>query len=353
MHRLFIYSGIMLVLFLVLSGAGCSAPAPGTADTPPEDLPTIETIRVGYIPVLASAPFFIAYEKGYFADQGLEVELTPFRSGPAMLTPLSTGQLDVGRGATAAALFNAFHQAFDMKIVAGGPVSRHMGQDLIPLLVRKDLMESGDVTGISDLAERKVAVNVAGGTADYLLSQLLATEGLTIDAVQLVILPIPEAPVAFENASIDAAPTAEPLASQLVEQQLATPLLNAEDLEGTFQLGGVFFGKRLLEPANREVAVRFLAAYLKAERELYQQPAITDETLVEIINQYTELPPPLIQQSPLPDPVDGQIETELLTSMQDYFIQHGYTEYTEPIAPETMIDTGYREEALEHLDAGS
>jgi ABC-type nitrate/sulfonate/bicarbonate transport system substrate-binding protein len=143
------------------------------------------------------------------------------------------------------------------------------------------------------------------------------------------------------------------MADQFVQDDLALPLIPPGELGGTFQFGVLFFGKRLLEPSNHEVGVRFLSAYFKAERELYQQPALADETLVQIIHQYTNLPPHAIETSPLPTPVDGQIETDLLIKMQSYFMQQGYTEFARPIELDRMVDISYRDEALERLDAQS
>ncbi len=355
------YVGLFLLLLFL--NVGCnSAPSeteplseqeasPATEAASDSALPDIGPLQVGYVPVLTFAPFFVAYEKGYFAEQGLEVELQSFRAGPQMMTPLSTGQLDVGQGATAAALFNAFQQGLELKIVAGGPVSQDQGRASMPLLVRKTLVDGGEVSGVADLAGRKVALNVKGGTAEYLLAQALESGGLTIADIELVILPIPEFKTAFENGAVDAAPVAYPLAGQFLQEQIAAPLLVPDAPEGTFQFGGLFFGKRLLGSAHQETAVRFLTAYLKAEREIYQNPTIQDDALAEIIQQYTDLPLPAIKNSPLPTPVDGQIETELLTAMQDYFITHGYTEYSEPLPPEAMIDENYRAAAMERLEA--
>jgi NitT/TauT family transport system substrate-binding protein len=40
------------------------------------------------------APFIIGQQKGYFAQEGLDLEFVNFQSGAEMVAPLSTGQLD-------------------------------------------------------------------------------------------------------------------------------------------------------------------------------------------------------------------------------------------------------------------
>lgn len=87
-------SNIYVIILLILLGLitqACSNP--GGAKT---ELPDLGKIKVGYLPVTGYAPFYLGVEKGYFEEQGLEVELERFVSGSKMIAPLSTGQLDVG-----------------------------------------------------------------------------------------------------------------------------------------------------------------------------------------------------------------------------------------------------------------
>jgi NitT/TauT family transport system substrate-binding protein len=51
-------------------------------------MPDLGKIRVGYVPVIA--PIYIAYEKGYFKEQGLDVELIQFDSGAKMVAALGS-----------------------------------------------------------------------------------------------------------------------------------------------------------------------------------------------------------------------------------------------------------------------
>ena len=72
---------------------------------------------------LAESGRYIAEERGYFREEGLQVESTPF-DGAARMTPaLASGQLDVGAGGVSASLFNAIGRGVPIKIV--GPRARH------------------------------------------------------------------------------------------------------------------------------------------------------------------------------------------------------------------------------------
>jgi len=76
-------------------------------------------IKVGASPVVSSSGIFIAQEKGYFKDLGLNVEITPFRSsGASMTILLAKGDLDVGGGNLSTGLWNAINQGLGIKLVA-------------------------------------------------------------------------------------------------------------------------------------------------------------------------------------------------------------------------------------------
>ena len=66
--------------------AGAAAPAPITP----------QTVRLGLLSSASDSGLFIAMEKGYFREQGVEIESTPFDPAAQMVAPLAAGQLDVG-----------------------------------------------------------------------------------------------------------------------------------------------------------------------------------------------------------------------------------------------------------------
>jgi hypothetical protein len=75
-------------------------------------------VKIGMIPAESAAPFMLAHEKGYFKAQRITTELVRLTSGAAILTQVSTGDLQVGNGALGAAGFNAAHQKLPVAFVA-------------------------------------------------------------------------------------------------------------------------------------------------------------------------------------------------------------------------------------------
>ncbi len=67
---------LFLVLLIALALSACGGAATPQATTPPPTPATLQHIRLpmGYIPNIQYAPFYVAVEKGYYRDAGLEIE---------------------------------------------------------------------------------------------------------------------------------------------------------------------------------------------------------------------------------------------------------------------------------------
>jgi NitT/TauT family transport system substrate-binding protein len=359
---------LLIPVILILTACQGIAPVsqPSTADTAvaasepaPEpqgqqaDLPDIGPIKIGYLPISGSAPLFLAQEKGYFAEQGLEVELIPFRTGSEMIVLLSTGQLDLGAGNGGAAMFNALASDFSIKLVAGFiQLPEDNENATIFLVVRKALFDSGEVTEVADLAGRKITINTLRGTSEYLVAQALAQAGLSLDDVEMVVLPLPEIPPALANGAVDGAYLFEPFSQQSFADGISVPLLSGTEIAGQVQVATLIAGTRLLEPDNREITVRTLAAIYKAIRQDLSVPDfLKDEEISSIVQQYTNLPLPVIQNTP-PDSYtdEGRVDEETLNRLQTYYLEQGYLDYTELISPDGIADSSFVEEAVQRLE---
>jgi NitT/TauT family transport system substrate-binding protein len=339
-------SNIYLITLLILLGViaqACSNPGGDQAD-----LPDLGTIKVGYLPVTGYAPFYLGVEKGYFEEQGLEVELERFVSGSKMIAPLSTGQLDVGAGEPGTAMFNAAHLGLEMKAICG-LAAQAPGHGGVPFLVRTELYESGEVVEPADLQGKKIAVNIFHGMSEFTVSKAMEQGGLTIDDAELITISFPDMPPAFANGAIDAAPIPYPLAAKSTNDGSAVVFLKGDEIGGTIQNGVIYFGKRFLDPANKEVAVRFMMAYLKGLRELIDENWSNEENLA-IISKYTNLPPEVIQSS-IKSYYDPNCEFVYpsLEETQAYYVSRGYTEYSEPLPLSEVLDESFREEAVRRI----
>lgn len=74
-------------------------------------------VRVGFIPVLGTAPIFVVDKEGWAKEAGLDFKFTTFESGPVMIQALASGTLDV-YVAGVAPLGVARSKGIDVKVVA-------------------------------------------------------------------------------------------------------------------------------------------------------------------------------------------------------------------------------------------
>ena len=104
--------------------------------------PAAYKVVVGTGGSASDAPFYIAYDKGFFKDEGLEVELIVLDSGAKVIAPLGTGELDVGSGALSVGFWNALLRGIKFRVVAdrGHTEPGYLYQTVF---MRKDLIDSG------------------------------------------------------------------------------------------------------------------------------------------------------------------------------------------------------------------
>jgi len=222
-----------LLRFALLVGAACALltlPAAGSAADPmpqpagaattsaplASPLPQAARIRLGDVGIAASAGTYIAIEKGYFAEQGLDIETVRFATTAEETAPLAAGQLDVGGGATSAGLFNAIARGVDIKMVADQG-HNEPGRPGNALIVRRAAVDSGQLSGIADLRGRRIAIaSISIGVVSDVRAYL-AQAGLTLSDVQLEQMAFPDMMPSLANGSVDATIIVEPFMT-LVQQ---------------------------------------------------------------------------------------------------------------------------------------
>src|SRR5436189_2983424 len=102
---------VAFFMFVAMLVASCAPVAtPPTSSSTASATPAPAKLKVGVLGTTGDAPLYIAFEKGYFREQNLDIEFVQFGSALDMIAPLSAKQLDVGSGGIGAGLFNAFSQ---------------------------------------------------------------------------------------------------------------------------------------------------------------------------------------------------------------------------------------------------
>ena len=88
--------------FLAAGAAALALPRSARAAAP-------RALVAGYVPSTHFAPVFVAQDRGFFANAGATVSLTPIVAGQDALALLATGRLDFIAAGLSAAFFNGIN----------------------------------------------------------------------------------------------------------------------------------------------------------------------------------------------------------------------------------------------------
>jgi NitT/TauT family transport system substrate-binding protein len=346
----------------VALGSAESAPHPGRVaavedqaplgpDPPAARSPTtpVATVKLAYLPVVAHAIFFVAWEKGYWRELGLEVEGSEFGGSDQAMPFVANGQLDVAGGSSGAGFLNALAQGVGSRLVAGLAGVGPDGFSVPALMVRREDFESGRFTSPADLRGRRVAVNGKGGYLEFLADRHLRQGNLTIADVDMTILGLPDMLAGLVGGAVDAAELNEPTVTYAQDGGFAVSIARANsDPNGQAQV--LLYGEQFVR-GSPEGARRFMAGYLRALHDLtrsgYKSPSD-----VSIIARYTKLPAETVLRAvpPYVEP-NGRMNLAHLETQQRFFAERGYLNYAEPLDLHRFVDTTWLDLAVQQLGA--
>jgi len=308
------------------------------------------TVRVGIAAASSDAPFFIADKKGYFKQEGIQVTFTTLTN---MVAPLGTGQLDVGGISASAALYNAAARGVDIKIVADKG-STPPGHGYQPLLVRKDLVDSGKVKDFRDLKGLKIAGFARGSASTSTLNETLKKGGLRFSDVELVYMGFPQHVLALQNKAVDASMTTEPSATKAVQSGAAVRFVGDDVIYPNHQLAVVLYGGDFIKK-RPDIAKKFMRAHLKAVRDY--NDALKDGKLagakapeiISILTEYTDIKDPNVHKAITSNGnnPDGKVYEASLKKDLQFFKDQGLIEGT--ISIEQVVDHSFVDAVVNEL----
>ena len=306
--------------------------------------PKLTSVNFGMIPSITTAPTYVALEKGYFKDQGIDLSIENFPDTVQIMTLVATGKLNFGQVTMGAAAFNSFARKTDMVMIASVNQEPAGHGSLMPLIVRKDLYDSGQIKSVADLKGRKVALNGKGTVLEWAMAKLLEKGRLKPEDVDLTFMPWPDMVTALSNKAMDAGLVGEPLATRAVSSGAGVKLV--DDYVPHAQFGTIFVNK-VFAKENPQVVRDFLIAFLKSVRELNDGKFKNDPRDMEIIGKYTKVPSDVLKQvaPPYYDP-NGHVNKESVLDIQRFMLQRKAVQYTEPLKIEDILDESYLEQAL-------
>ncbi|HEX6511527.1 MAG TPA: ABC transporter substrate-binding protein [Chloroflexota bacterium] len=307
-------------------------------------------VTYGASPIVGEAGVFIAKERGYFQQQGLDVEIVSPVRLTDMTAQLATAKLDFGALTPIAGTFNAMARGIDIQFVAPQEVIPQQARDA-GLSVRQDLLDSGAFKGPQDLRGKTIAWTGPGTTSELYLFRYLANGGLTFSDVTLQVMSTPDMVAALGNKKVEAAWSPEPTPTLMAAQHVGTMVVSLGQL---FPDAPAFFVAASGDTIKNhpDTVNRFVTAHLKAQRDYYtaiNQNGAGRDQIVDILIKYTAIKDRSLYERmgmPFVDPNDN-IDRRLLQQYQDFFLKQG--EQTQAVDLAAKIDQAAIDYALKQL----
>ncbi|HUI18335.1 MAG TPA: ABC transporter substrate-binding protein [Alphaproteobacteria bacterium] len=246
---------VTLFVIALASVLGCGAAA------------AAEEIKVGVLHLASSGPIFIAADKGYFKDEGLEAKLVFFQAAQPVAVAVVSRDIDVGVTAFTAGFFSLAGKGGIT--VIGAQSREEPGYHLIAYLAADKAYDAG-FTSLKDFPGKKIAITQTGSSFHYSLGLLADKLGFKLSTVELVALQsMPVMASAIEGNQVDGALLPASVAIPLVERGKAH-LLGWVGDETPWQLGAVFTSPKTVAE-HRPLLEKFVRAYQRGARYYYDQ----------------------------------------------------------------------------------
>jgi NitT/TauT family transport system substrate-binding protein len=288
--------------------------------------------KVGVLRLSSSAPVFIAQDKGYFKEVGLDIELKFFDAAQPIAVATASGDVDFGVTAFTAGLYNLAGKG-TLKVI-GGMSRERAGYPLIGYFAANNAYASGLKTP-KDLAGKRIAVTQTGSSFHYSLGLLADKYGFKLaDIKVLPMQSLSNAAAALKGETVDAALLPVSTARKLIDDGGAK-LLGWVGDETPWQLGAVFASPKSL--ANKPLVTKLLAALARADREYHDvilasikdgKADVNDKTkpLLEIIAKYTNLSVDQVAGNCAYIDADGKLDVKNVANQIGWLQEQGFVD---------------------------
>ncbi|GAA1345764.1 ABC transporter substrate-binding protein [Saccharothrix algeriensis] len=267
-----------LAMLAVVSGCGLlggseepagSAAAPGAVEKP--------KIKLGLLPILDVASVHVAIEKGYFKEEGLEVEPVSIQGGAAAIPGLINGEIDITFG-NWVSFFAA--QAKDAAKGVDGLKLINDGYQAKPEMFLILTAPGSPIKSPKDLAGKTIAINTFKNIAELTAKATLEANDVDPKSVTFKEFPFPDMEAAIQNGTVDAAFMVEPFISKAQRSMGAVTVLDAASgpTDGIPVAGYGTTGK--FANANPNTVAAFQRAMAKGQRDAADRPTV-EPLLVE------------------------------------------------------------------------
>jgi len=268
---------IRLVLVGLLACLGLATAHHGSADNH-----KWHKIRVGYLPIAAELPLFVAIEGGFFKEAGVEVEIIRLASSNEMGNAATADQIDILAGCASNVVFDIGHVSGKRHLLfALNPYSNDKGHVTDHLIVRK----ASSVSTLSGLKGKKIA-SFPGSVNRIFTYLILEKHGVPRDSYTYMELLPKDWQPSLQSGAIDAVSALEPNATQIIKDGVGVSIFPGfyADLMPDVPLSGHWVAADFFKRCDKAQLSAFVGAYDKAIMFCRKQEKRAKQYLVKYAN---------------------------------------------------------------------
>ncbi len=288
------WRAIALVCAFTLLAAACGGDdddddqASGTTGTTSQEM---TSIKVGVVPVVDVAPLYLGIDKGFFEDEGLEVEPVVAQGGAAIIPAVVAGDQEIGFS-NVVSLMLGQTQDLPVKIISQGIQATDDPENDTAAIAVKG---SSDIQEPADLEGKTIAINTLNNISQLTVTAALDSEGVDTSTLHFVEVPLPDMVGQLEAGQIDAAGLVEPFVTTGKNAGQRMIIYDRVATEPKMTIATYFTSDSYLE-SNPDVVASFVKAMNKSLEYATEHP---DEARQAIAN-YTQIPPDVLADVVLP-----------------------------------------------------
>ncbi len=337
---------LLLVLECAPAAAPPRAPAPAAAPSPavtaPVAAPPRQTIRYGYVPIISAGPMYVAVERGYFAEQGIDIEMTPFDSGALLIPAVSAGQLEAGHGVPGPALFNALARGVQLKAVS---VISWNGTEL---MARRELADQ--IQTVQDLKGKRLSFMVEGSPIDFTMRRVLYQNGMSLQDIEVQRLSMADSVQALANGAVDAVAVVEPFPVLIESRGIGVRVLGVQEMVWKDAASIIVVGPSMLSRGDA-ANTAFLVGFVKGLRDFeagIQDDRLVETALLDIVSRWTNIPVEVLSRAKISGaPPNGRIDLDDLNRQQEFWVREGDVRTKADLS--TFVEYRYLDAAVAQL----
>lgn len=232
--------------------------------------------KLGYMKIVDNAAMFMAMEKGFFKNEGLELETVPMAGGALILQGVTSGDLQIG-WSNVISLYQAHVEGFDFKLIAGGATNVKDKGESHAIQVLK----ASPIKRAKDLEGKTVAVNTLNNIVHLMAMAWLDKNGASSSKVKFVEVPFPQMEAALVSGKLDAISVHEPFATAALEKGQTRVLAYPwGEVLPKFVIASWFASEKWIAK-NKEVGQGFVRAISRGVEAIHADPEASRAAMVK------------------------------------------------------------------------